>query len=332
MAALRLRRKAQATAGRPQRVKDRRKRLTLTPPEGVPLHLDIASLGARFGAQFVDLVITTIGLVLVLLAFVYAGFASPDALGAISAFLLLLIGAPYYIITELLMNGRTFGKRMLGLRVVSKDGSGLSTHQIVVRNLTKEVEVFVPVSFLMTGQGASPWFVVAMLAWLVFVFAVPIRNKANQRIGDLIADTAVVLTPKPLLLADVAGQADATARERFVFSSAQLDLYGAYELQVLERLLRGGEASRPGPERYAGLAKIGQSIRAKIGYEETVSPAEEEAFLQSFYVAQRSYLEQKKLMGEARADKFHREDDTPRIDAASHTTASAPTQEKGTRP
>ncbi|NDW02836.1 RDD family protein [Jiella pacifica] len=283
------------------------KRLTLAPPEGVPLHLDVAGLAARFGAQFVDFVITTTAMIGIILALLFADLVSGAAFTALATLLVLVFGTPYYIACELLMNGRTPGKKMLGLRVVSKDGSGLSTHQIVVRNLTKEVEVFLPAAFLLGGGEDSFWFNGFMLVWLLVVIAVPMRNKANQRIGDLIADTAVVLEPRPLLLPDVAEAVGRTARERFVFSTAQLEHYGAYELQVLERLLRGGEEARDSRERQKGLARIGERIRAKIGFEETPPPAEEEAFLKSFYVAQRAFLEQKKLMGEARADKFHRE-------------------------
>ncbi|MCE7029286.1 RDD family protein [Jiella avicenniae] len=283
------------------------KRLTLSPPEGVPLHLDVAGLAARFGAQFVDFVITTVAMIAIILALLFANLVGGAAFMALATLLALIFGTPYYVVSELLMNGRTPGKKMLGLRVVSKDGSGLSTHQIVVRNLTKEVEVFLPVAFLLGGGEGSLWFDGFMLVWLLVVVAVPIRSKANQRIGDLIADTAVVNEPRPLLLPDVAEAVGRTARERFVFSTAQLELYGAYELQVLERLLRGGEEGRDGRERQKGLVRIGERIRAKIGYEETPPPAEEEAFLKSFYVAQRAFLEQKKLMGDARADKFHRE-------------------------
>ena len=292
---------------RPRPLGEGPKRLTLAPPEGVPLHLDVAGLAARFGAQFVDFVITTAATIGIILALLFANLVSGAAFTAIATLLVLVFGTPYYVISELLMNGRTPGKKMLGLRVVSKDGSGLSTHQVVVRNLTKEVEVFLPAAFLLGGGEGSLWLNGFMLVWLVVVIAVPIRNKANQRIGDLIADTAVVLDPRPLLLPDVAEAVGRTARERFVFSTAQLELYGAYELQVLERLLRGGEETRDSRERQKGLARIGERIRAKIGYGEDLPPAEEKAFLKSFYVAQRSFLEQKKLMGDARADKFHRE-------------------------
>ncbi|MBO0905505.1 RDD family protein [Jiella sonneratiae] len=303
-------RKAKAGGRRKRLFAEEGKRLVLTPPEGVPLHLVVAGLGARLGAQIVDLVLTTFATFAIILALLFADLVGEAAFGAIATFVILALGTPFYIVCELLMNGRTPGKKLLGLRVVSNNGSGLSTHQIVVRNLTKEVEVFLPAAFLIGGGEESFWFNGMMLLWLVVVCAVPLRSAANRRIGDLVADTAVVLDPRPLLLPDVADAVGRAARERFVFSSGQLDLYGAYELQVLERLLRGGEEARDSRERQKGLARIGARIRAKIGYAERISPQEEEAFLKSFYVAQRAYLEQKKLMGEARADKFHREETT----------------------
>ena len=35
--------------------------------------------------------------------------------------------------------------------------------------------------------------------------------------------------------------------------------------------------------------------------------SEREAFLRAFYVAQRAHLEQRRLFGDVRADKFHKE-------------------------
>ena len=310
MALFRRKKEGSAAAARRQ-FAGQRKLLTLSPPEGVVLHLEVASLAARFGAQFIDFVITTTATIVLIVALILADLVTRQASGAFAALLVLALGAPYYILSGLLMNGRTPGKKMLGLRVVARDGSGLSTHQVVVRNLTKEVEVFLPISFLLGGGEGSVWANGFMLVWLVVVATVPLRNKANQRIGDLIADTAVVVDPRPLLLPDVAVAVSSAARERYVFSTAQLELYGAYELQVLERLLRGGEEAKDSRQRREGLARIGERIRAKIVYEERVSSAEEEAFLNSFYVAQRAFLEQKKLMGDARADKFHKQEEGP---------------------
>ncbi|MER0239275.1 RDD family protein [Fulvimarina sp. MAC8] len=278
--------------------------LSFTPPEGVRLNFDIASIGSRAGAQFIDLLITITATIIMVIAISYAFEGSDNAIEAILALLFFFIGTPYYIVSELMMNGRTLGKKMMGLRVISRDGFGLSTHQIVVRNLTKEVEVFLPIGYLIGGAGDSGWTLLLMFVWVAIVFVVPARNRFNQRIGDIAAGTAVIVDPRPMLLPDIAREVGATARERFVFTSAQLDLYGAYELQVLERLLRGDGVVKGRKENDA-MTKVGARIRAKIGYDETVPPEEEREFLESFYVAQRSYLEQKKLMGDARTDKFY---------------------------
>ena len=57
--------------------------------------------------------------------------------------------------------------------------------------------------------------------------------------------------------------------------------------------------------RSENLKAVGKRIRNKIEYSYPVDPRDEEAFLKAFYRAQRAYLEQKKLFGEARADKFY---------------------------
>jgi len=67
----------------------------------------------------------------------------------------------------------------------------------------------------------------------------PLWNRQRLRIGDLVAGTMVVQTPAGALLDEVGADADAVA-----FTPAQLDVYGVYELQVLEGLLRDYDAKR----------------------------------------------------------------------------------------
>lgn len=282
-----------------------RRALVLTPPEGVPLTLTIASLGARVGAQLIDLVATLAATAALALALGASGAVRGEALTAVVSLITLILGTPAYMLSELLMNGRTPGKRLVGIRVVSPGGAGLSVHQIVVRNLLKEVELFLPLQilpFLALGQTGAALLVVA---WAIVIFAVPARSPSRQRIGDLAAGTVVVEQPVARLLPDLAAGAGQDAAGRFAFTSGQLDLYGAYELQVLERLLR--QRDGPGaPE--AALGEVSASIRRKIGYAEPVAAAEDGAFLLAFYRAQRAFLERKRLFGEARGDKFHRQE------------------------
>lgn len=286
--------------------------LTIIPPEGVPFDLKIASLYARAGAQIIDIIITVVSSLLVLMALGLTGSVDFQTAQAIGALIFLFIGTPYYIIAELLANGRTPGKRLLGIGVVSAGGRGLSVHQVVVRNLLKEIEIFTPVLLLFTATPDHLLIPLLAFCWLIVVVAVPAMNAQSQRIGDLIAGTAVIAKPSATLLPDLAGVPASSSTERFVFTPAQMDLYGAYELQVLEKLLRGerNEVNRP------RLLDVAMRIRRKIGYEETVAPHEEDEFLQAFYIAQRGYLEQKKLFGDARADKHHaRPQDDARIES-----------------
>ena len=298
---------APAVAEPAVRTAGRRRALVLVPPEGVPVSLALPSLGTRVAAQVIDLVLTLLATGLLVTALVLSGAAALEAESAVLALIALLVGTPLYMACELLMNGRTPGKRLTGIRVVSLDGTGLSVHQIVVRNLLKEVEIFLPL--LAAGRMTAG---LAALAWILVVVAVPVRSRARQRIGDLAAGTVVVAQPDARLLPDLAAapaHAGAREGERFPFTSAQLELYGAYELQVLERLLRErtrDDARGSAPPDQAALAQVSASIRGKIGYGDAVPAEEAEAFLLAFYRAQRAFLEQKRLFGEARRDKFHR--------------------------
>ncbi|PHR60248.1 MAG: RDD family protein, partial [Robiginitomaculum sp.] len=205
-------------------------RIDVLPPEGVPLHFDVAGLGARFSAQFLDLLITHGGLALIFILVIYSFTISISQVSTLFVLLMLGIRAPYYILTELVWNGRTIGKRLTGLRVISADGQRLSAHQIVVRNLMKELEVFLPILILFGfgGADAPSWGI--MLFWLFLMLATPFFQKRNQRIGDLIAGTYVIKLPKTNLRAELAHTNDA-AEMRFEFSPSHLEHYGRFELQ-----------------------------------------------------------------------------------------------------
>lgn len=289
---------------------------TILSPEGVPLTLKVAGLGVRIAAQLADLLLTlaAAGAILILLALLE--LTEPHTLLAIAMLLFFLTRVPYYVVTELLWNGQTLGKRLMKIKVVSHDGRSLSTHAIVLRNLLKEAEIFLPGTLLLALDVASPILSLIALAWVVMAFLIPLLNPWRQRLGDLLAGTHVIHLPQPVLLKDLAQttipqESDGT---RITFLSHQLDHYGAFELQTLETLLRA-DPGRMTPVAYANhratLATIIEKIRRKIGYADPVDPADHPAFLQAFYTAQRAHLEQRQLFGDRRADKHHAEADTP---------------------
>lgn len=129
-------------ARKPRPPKVHTRRWSQIPPEGVPIGFNIATLGSRFGAQFLDILFTYGGALLLLLAVIYAGHLTWLALVAFYSLTILFIRVPYYVLSELIWNGRTLGKLITGIRVISLDGRRLTAHQIVARNLMKEVELF----------------------------------------------------------------------------------------------------------------------------------------------------------------------------------------------
>ena len=280
----------------------RRRVVEMTPPEGVTVRFEVASLAARFGAQTFDVLIT-IGFtfaVIILLALTRLDIG--PFIVILASILMLAIRAPYYILSELFWNGRTIGKRISRIRVISADGRGLSTHAVVMRNLMKEVEVFVPGTIIVFDSGLNAFWVIVLLVWVVILLTVPLVNRHRQRIGDILAHTIVVAEPRPVLLADLA---TFETDEEFIFTEQQLGYYGRFELQTLEQFLRvhpPGDIDKPPRPNVVALAA---QIVKKIGYGDVVPETRALAFLHAFYRAQREFLERKKLFGDVREDKHH---------------------------
>lgn len=281
------------------------------PPEGVPIRLDLAPIGARFGAQLADSVLTQVVPIALVLVLIFGFDAGRETVFAVWALTSFVARTPYYIFAEILWNGRTIGKRMSGIRVISADGRSLTPRAAVLRNLMKEGEVFGPVTWLIAAPGMGGFASFMALLWVGVVLAIPLFDRRNRRLGDMIAGTLVIMQPKAALLPDLAAAPSARRRAQTVFLPHQLDHYGAFELQTLEKLLQAGGAGDPGM-RAKSLAAVSATVRGKIAFDDRVAPDGHERFLRAFYLAQRLHLESKQLMGDKRADKRHA--DAPETD------------------
>ncbi len=282
------------------------------PPEGVPIHLAIASLGARLGAQCLDLLFTFIIVFICAVAIIFGGFLSSEAEVMLVILLAFLFRTPYYILSELIWNGRTLGKRITGIRVVNVNGRRLTPHQVTARNLMKEVEIFTPLALIFSIRSTHLLESGFTILWIIMVTIVPLANRRRQRLGDIIAGTLVVDNPRSVLLDDLAisspsALSSLSPQIGFDFLPEHLDVYGKYELQTLEEVLRDPTKS-PGNEE---TIQIVRTIVRKIRYQDPVKPGQELLFLSAFYRAQREHLETLRLFGTRRENKFHNDEKDP---------------------
>jgi len=282
------------------------RRRELVTPEGVPIHFAVAPAGDRLGALALDLLIV-IGVVLAFEVPLYLlasrKVVAPDLPSAAAILAAFVVWTFYFAYFELAWQGQTPGKRKLRLRVVDASGGPLRAEAVLARNLTREAELLLPLLALSGGAeaifpGAPGVAQIAAAGWLLLFGFLPLFNRDRLRVGDLLAGTIVVRQPEAVLLADLTGQRPPRADD-IAFTDAQLDIYGIYELQVLEQVLR-----QEGPGRAAALEAVASRIRAKIGWDGAAVP---EPFLRAFYAALRARLEHRMLLGRRREDKHHRD-------------------------
>ncbi len=291
-----------------------RRFMSLDLPTGLRIELELASLSARFLAFFVDLVVLlgvllALFLVATLLSLFAGGEASElPAVGPVAAVLVFVIYQFGFALLELKGQGRSLGKRANGLRVVDAKGGQLSIEALVLRNLTRDLEVAWPAAAVLAPDSIWPgvpgYWQIGLGIWLLIVAFLPLFSREGTRVGDLIAGTRVIREPKVRLLPDLSlrgvARGDTRATPKFSFTRDQLDVYGIFELEALEEFLR----TIPANTEDEGARVIAAKVQKRLGYSETAaargSPRE---FLFDFYAAQRGRLEDQLLLGHRRERK-----------------------------
>jgi len=281
-------------------------------PEGVPIRFQLARAGDRAGGFVIDVGIQILALLLIawLLSMGVGSALAGSWLMAIIIVLAFLLLNFYFAFFEVRWQGSTPGKRRVGIRVIDARGGQLETSAVLARNLVRELEVWMPLRFMVAGRvvwpNAPTWAYLLAGAWTFVFLLFPLFNKDRLRIGDLIAGTRVVMQPKVVMLPDLVAeqaqyQTPAQKQKGYTFTEKQLGFYGIYELQVLEGVLR----QTPGTQGwFEAISTVTDKIRMKIGYDGLIQDSER--FLRDFYAAQRSHLEQKMLFGQRREDKYSR--------------------------
>jgi len=296
------------------RIEDPKLVREIVTPEGIPVRFTLARAGDRAAAFLLDVLLQVVLAVAILWGVAVAVGGAGTWLTAVIVVVAFLLLNFYFAFFEVRWQGSTPGKRRVGIRVIDARGGQLETSAVLARNLIRELEVWTPLRFLFASSLVWPeapgWARLLAGAWAFLFLFMPVFNKDRLRVGDMIAGTRVVLHPRAVLMPDLVDESAAAPTQAagaparapaaaHVFSDAQLGIYGIYELQVLEGVLR----ISPGDSAHLEAVRtVAEKVRNKIRYEGRVT--DDERFLREFYVAQRAHLEQKMLFGQRRQDKF----------------------------
>jgi uncharacterized RDD family membrane protein YckC len=188
-------------------------------PEHVLFKCSVAGPGRRALAYLVDLLVRAAILFVIGAALSLASLGNTEISGwKWGAFLLVMFALEwgYFVACEAFMNGRSVGKRALGLRVVTQGGLPVSFGSSVLRNLLRAAD------FLPTGYA------IGLLTMTL--------DPRFRRLGDWAADTMVIVEERPRLREPIRLHPPPTAAELDQLPT-RLDLPGSV-LEALELFLR----------------------------------------------------------------------------------------------
>ncbi len=186
--------------------------ISIATTHNVSLEFEAASITSRMLATLLDYALVIGGIVVWLLIVAEIGVKGELILQAISILVfVLIVFAPF--LQETFLDGQTFGKRLLNIRVMSLDGSAPTAGAYFTRWLTGLLEVF-------ATFGA-----VAAVSYSV--------TRNHQRLGDVVAGTVVVVVPKPVTLSSL--RVEAYADKTVMFPNVRI-LTDA-DIQIIREVL-----------------------------------------------------------------------------------------------
>ncbi len=167
--------------------------ITIETPFNIDLEFMIAGFHKRFMAWLIDMIIICIYFYITYV-FVSPLIEKSNTIGMLIALFAIIIPVMFYQMAfELLMNGQTLGKKLVGIKIIDKEGKEPTIGQYITRWILCIGNLFVylvPIFFLYAL--GNPFVLISLLIInLPDILFISISKK-SQKIGDIAAGTVVI--------------------------------------------------------------------------------------------------------------------------------------------
>jgi uncharacterized RDD family membrane protein YckC len=167
----------------------------------IDLQFETAQFHQRLFAWIIDLIIMILywnGMVYIL--DILFDMEVANELGFVQLFLVTPM-LMYHLVSELVTKGQSLGKKILGIKVVSLSGQDAMVSQYLLRWLMRFIDFGIIWGFLFLAQG-SVMLGLLLISGSIAALINYVSSTYNQRLGDKIAGTSIVLKKLPYKLSD----------------------------------------------------------------------------------------------------------------------------------
>ena len=183
--------------------------------------------------------------------------------------LLMLPMFTYHFICEITMNGQSFGKKLMSMKVISETGGRPSISQFVIRWLIRTSDYALLIMVIMVpyaaAYGASIFWAFAGALALLAADIILVNSRKQQRLGDILAHTLLIDTRQKENITDTVFL---EVSESYVPSFPQVMQLSDRDINALKSIL--DVARKRGDYNMAETAS--QKIKNHLRIDTTLSP------------------------------------------------------------
>ncbi len=173
--------------------------IQIATPFNIDIEFEIAEFHKRLLAYLVDFVLLIVYM-FSMLYLLYGGFRVGEGSRGMVMIVLVIPTLFYTLVSEVIMNGQTIGKKILHIKVVSLDGGEPTLGQYLLRWFMRFYEwgFIIFTLFWSNGFTGVLWLIIGGITSIIII----VISSKSQRLGDIVAGTVVVNTRSNLTVND----------------------------------------------------------------------------------------------------------------------------------